>query len=441
MKGNDIKTSPPNGGLCVKQNLPAEFLARMSGVLGEEFESFLSSYDLPPVRGVRANTLKISAEEFKNMAPFTVTPVPWCDCGFYINEEKPGRFIEHFAGIYYVQEPSAMCAAPLLGDIRGKAVLDMCSAPGGKGTQLAAQMQGEGVLFLNEINFPRAKILSQNVERMGITNAVVTVASPAELAKTYPACFDCVLVDAPCSGEGMFKKEDAAIGEWSVQNVAMCARRQADILESADALLKAGGSLVYSTCTFSAEEDELQIERFLDGHKNYTLVHMEKLYPHKVRGEGHFAALLKKNGGEEAHFRPAPPAKLRDMERTYRAFESEVLATRYKNLCAVGSALYSLPCGAPAPQLQVLRAGVKLGEFVRGRFEPDHALAMSLKRGGADFAEVDEDTALAYLSGRTFDLYGSGWKVVAYRGYPLGWCKVSGGGAKNHLPKGLRINR
>lgn len=186
--------------------LPEKFKARMERELGGEYEGFISSYALPAARGVRANTLKISSEKFRQTAPFEVTPVPWCADGFYISEEKPGNFTEHAAGLYYVQEPSAMCAAPLLGDLRGKRVLDLCSAPGGKGTQLAAAMAGEGVLFLNEINFSRAKILSQNAERMGIKNAVVTVASPAQLAREYPACFDCILVDAPCSGEGMFKR-------------------------------------------------------------------------------------------------------------------------------------------------------------------------------------------------------------------------------------------
>ena len=223
---NDKKLSPPAGGLCCSvNNLPQEFLLRMKNDIGVEFGDFLASYDMPAARGVRANTLKVSAEELKALAPFPLEPVPWCDCGFYIGEERPGKFIEHAAGLYYVQEPSAMCAAPLFKDIRGKNVLDLCSAPGGKGTQLAAQMCGEGVLFLNEIVFSRAKILSQNVERMGVKNSIVTVASPQKLAAAYHACFDAVLVDAPCSGEGMFKKEEAAISEWSAENVTMCALR------------------------------------------------------------------------------------------------------------------------------------------------------------------------------------------------------------------------
>lgn len=436
---NDKKLSPPAGGLCFK-GLPQEFLLRMKNDIGGEFGDFLASYDIPAARGVRANTLKVSAEELKALAPFPLEPVPWCDCGFYIGEERPGKFIEHAAGLYYVQEPSAMCAAPLFKDIRGKNVLDLCSAPGGKGTQLAAQMRGEGVLFLNEINFSRAKVLSQNTERMGIKNAVVTVAPPEKLARAYPACFDAILVDAPCSGEGMFKKEEAAISEWSAENVKMCAARQADILDNADKLLKAGGSLVYSTCTFSEEEDEGMIEQFLKLHTNYKLLHMQKLYPHKVRGEGHFAALLQKTDGEEGEMRPAPAAKLKEREKIYRDFERAFLNIRFENLFAAGDSLFSLPYGAPAPQLQTLRAGVKLGDFISGRFEPSHSLAMCLKQGEADFVEADEDTAKKYLSGLTFGVGGSGWKVVSYKGYPLGWCKAGAGIAKNHYPKGLRTS-
>ena len=418
--------------------LPEKFKARMERELGGEYESFISSYALPAARGVRANTLKISSEKFRQTAPFEVTPVPWCADGFYISEEKPGNFTEHAAGLYYVQEPSAMCAAPLLGDLRGKRVLDLCSAPGGKGTQLAAAMAGEGVLFLNEINFSRAKILSQNAERMGVKNAVVTVASPVQLAREYPACFDCILVDAPCSGEGMFKKEEAAISEWSEENVARCAVRQAEILDCADKLLAAGGRLVYSTCTFARDEDECQAENFLATHAGYTLLRQEKLWPHKVRGEGHFAALFEKSGGDSGDFARIPKSKPDPREKLWRDFEKNFLNVKFGNLYVSGSPLYSLPEGAPLPRLQTLRAGVRLGTFEGNRFVPDHSLAMSLKAGEAEFFELDEERAKAYLSGLTLDCGGSGWVVAAYKGYPLGWCKVSGGVAKNHYPKGLR---
>ena len=419
--------------------LPQAFRERMQAVLGEEYAAFEQSYSLPAARAVRVNTLKLSAQKFKELAPFNLVPVPWCEDGFYIEEPKPGNFIFHDAGLYYVQEPSAMCAAPLLGDVRNLAVLDMCSAPGGKGTQIAQAMGGTGVLFLNEINFSRAKALSQNVERLGIGNAIVTVASPNSLAAEFPACFDKILVDAPCSGEGMFKKEAAAIAEWSPANVEMSARRQAEILNSADILLKAGGTLVYSTCTFSEEEDERQVQAFLETHKNYTLKECKKLLPHRERGEGHFAALLQKSGGEEGAFTAPRPQKI-PQEGLYREFEAKYLAVTFKNLCLVGDTLYSLPQGAPHTAVQTLRAGVRLGTFVKGRFEPAHALAMYLKEGQATFLPLTQRQAADFFAGMPIDCPQSysGWCVAAYGGYPLGWCKASGGTAKNHYPKGLR---
>ena len=428
--------------MSVDYNLPKDFADRMRAELKEEYAAFAASYQRPPERALRVNTLKLSVQRFKEICPFPLgEPVPWCAEGFYIDEEKPGRYIEHAAGLYYVQEPSAMCAAPLLGDLRGKNVLDLCSAPGGKGTQLASAMQGKGILFLNEINFSRAKILSQNVERMGVRNAIVTVSSPAELAKNYPACFDAVLVDAPCSGEGMFKKEEAAISEWSAQNVDMCARRQSEILESAAKLLKAGGKLVYSTCTFAREEDEGQIEHFTALHPEFRLITRHKLWPHKVRGEGHFAALLEKTEGDDSDFvlrTQKPQATFKEQQKQFSSFARDSLAVEFGNLYAVGETLYSLPYGAPVPSVQTLRAGVRLGEFVGGRFVPSHSLAMCLRQGEADFVEVTEEVAAQYLRGLTFPCEGSGWKVVFYKGFPLGWCKVGGGTAKNHYPKGLR---
>lgn len=420
---------------------PTEFLNRMRAALGGEYADFEGVYSLPAERAVRVNTLKISAEEFAKISPFPLEgAVPWCGDGFYISEEKPGLFPEHAAGLYYVQEPSAMCAAPLLKDIRGKTVLDLCSAPGGKGTQLAAQMAGEGLLFLNEINFSRAKILSQNVERMGIKNAVVTVASPAALAQNYAGFFDCVLVDAPCSGEGMFRKEQTAIPEWSEQNVEMCVRRQSEILDCAERLLKPGGRIVYSTCTFAEAEDEGQVQSFLSRHGAFTLLKQEKLYPHRVRGEGHFVALLQKDGaGGQSVCRPARAGVKREAEKLWRGFEGQHLNTRFGNLCMVGEALYSLPQGMPELSVQTLRAGVRLGEFTNGRFTPSHSLAMCLKQGEAGFFELDEKSARAYIGGLTLPCNKSGWLVAAYKGYPLGWVKSSGGVAKNHYPKALRL--
>lgn len=422
--------------------LPFEFVERMKAELGEDAEAFFASYDLPARKGIRVNTLKISAEDFKKLSPFSLSPIEWEENGFYIEEEKPGKSLYHFAGLFYVQEPSAMSSAPLLNVKAGERVLDLCSAPGGKGTQLAQRMNGDGLIVLNEINFDRAKILSQNVERMGIKNAVVTCSSPDKLAKEFSGYFDKILVDAPCSGEGMFKKEPNAIPEWSVENVRNCAERQVGILENAYSMLRCGGSLAYSTCTFSREEDEEQIASFLSKHEDMKLIKSEKLYPHKLKGEGHFIALMQKGGDEQgAQLKLlVPTIKDNKLLSAYKDFENKVLNIQFKNLHLLGDNLYALPQDMPKISVQTLRAGVHLGEFIKGRFEPSHSLAMCLKDGECNSIEVDENTAKSYLAGNTFEYDNdiSGWAVVTYQGYPLGWCKAVNGIAKNHFPKGLR---
>lgn len=424
--------------------LPEQFKTRMKNLLGESFGEFLASYGNKPYKAVRVNTLKISVQDFKKLSPLALGgQVEWEPNGFYVDSEKAGKTIAHAAGLYYVQEPSAMCAAPLLEVKSGERVLDLCSAPGGKGTQLAQQMNGEGIIVLNEINFSRAKILSQNVERLGIKNAVVTCAPPEAIARAFRGYFDKVIVDAPCSGEGMFKKEEQAVTEWSVANVTACAARQKLILECADKALKKGGKMVYSTCTFAHEEDEEQIKNFLAGHSNYKLIKSEKLYPHEVKGEGHFAALLQKTDGEDNEVQPfIAQFKDKKLLKVYRDFEKAYLKTQpFENLHLVGDTLYSIPKDCPAVNVQTLRVGVRLGEFRNGRFEPSHSLAMALTSAQADCIEVDEQTALSYLGGNTFCCCEnlSGWMLVTYKGYPLGWCKAVNGIAKNHLPKGLRI--
>ena len=416
-------------------NLPEQFLKRMKIQLGRDFDKFLSSYSMPSVRGIRVNTLKISVPEFEKISPFFLEPVGEEKNGFYVQGEGLGKTVYHAQGLYYVQEPSAMSPAPRLDAKSGERVLDLCSAPGGKGTQLAQSMSGGGILFLNEIDFSRAKILSSNVERLGVKNAVVTCAPPEKLADEFEEYFDKILVDAPCSGEGMFKKEASAIPEWSLQNVFACAKRQSEILDSAYKMLTFGGRIVYSTCTFAPEEDELQIQAFLKKH-NCALLEMKKLYPHEVRGEGHFYAVMeKKEGGR------------RDKELLRYTFKDKKLlsplndfvSVGFDNLCKIGDAVYSLPENMPKINVQTLRAGVRIAELKENRAEPSHSLAMALNSGEADCVEVDEKTALGFLKGLTFGCDLKGWKLVTFKGYPLGWCKCSGGIAKNHIPKGVRI--
>ncbi len=417
-----------------------EYLRRMQKIL-PDFEKYKACLDQAPYKGIRVNTLKISVSEFKEISPFALEQVEWEPDGFLIGEEKPGRSVYHDAGLFYVQEPSAMCAAPLLEVKPGERVLDLCSAPGGKGTQLAQSMRGKGILVLNEKIADRAKILLQNVERMGIVNAVVTNADPSELSERLEGYFDKVLVDAPCSGEGMLRKEAAAAENWSLSNVEMCAARQKKILESAAKLVTPGGMLVYSTCTFSEEEDERNVEWFVREFPQFELLSQRKIYPHREKGEGHFAALFRRCDGEKVRFRAWKPFADKKSLASWKEFEREFLKkplcgeflTFGKNICLVPAELFSLD------GLRVLRAGLLLGENAGKRFEPAHALAMGADRNNmTKIADLDDEQILRYLHGEELpprDL--QGWCVAAYHGYPIGLAK-NAGALKNHYTKGLR---
>ena len=421
---------------------PVEFLERMKIELGENYDGFLKSYNLPPEKGIRVNTLKISSAEFEKISPLTLDgKTPWEERGYYIKEsDGAGRTIEHAAGLYYVQEPSAMSPVPKLEIKKGERVLDLCAAPGGKATQIAAYLQGEGELVANEPDFKRCQILESNIERLGVGNCIVTCCKPKALSEYYEGYFDKILVDAPCSGEGMFRKEINAVTEWSPQNIEACALRQKEILEEAYKMLAGGGRMVYSTCTFARQEDEEQIESFLRVHEDIELLEMRKLYPHEVRGEGHFYAVLQKQSGERTELKsPIKCDKL--LEKLYRDWERETLKITVPYLCQRGTCLYGLFSPLPVPPT-VRQAGVFLGRAAGDgkRFEISHTLAMCLKKDEAHCIEIDRDTALKYLRGLTFECDSSnGWRLVTYSGNPLGWCKVVNGVAKNHLPKGLRI--
>ena len=427
---------------------PAEFLQIMQQELGENYAGFLKSYNFPPEKAIRVNTLKIPAGEFEKISPLTLDgKVPWEERGFYIKDsEGAGRTVEHAMGLYYVQEPSAMSPVPELKIKRGERVLDLCSAPGGKATQIASYLQGEGVLVANEPDFKRCQILESNIERTGVKNCIVTCSTPKALAGHYTEYFDKILVDAPCSGEGMFKKEANALTEWSMENVKACALRQREILEEAYKMLAGGGRMVYSTCTFARQEDEEQIENFLNAHNDLKLIKMRKLYPHEVRGEGHFYAVLEKQGDERAEPKCAPCTCEKVYEKLYREWESQTLKIKIPALYQRGTCLYGLfaPMHVPplGSKIVVKQAGVFLGRpsADNKRFEISHTLAMCLRREEAKCVEVDRDTALKYLRGLTFECgEENGWRLVICSGHPLGWCKIVNGTAKNHLPKGIRI--
>ncbi len=471
--------------------LPEKFLERMQNMLGEEYPAFLESLSGKRYRALRLNPLKTRIQEGKEKLPFTLSPVPWTKNGFYYEEEEqPGKHPYHEAGLYYIQEPSAMAPVPCLMEERASGaaiperqeehvsaaaiperqeepatpgrVLDLCAAPGGKSTQIAEYMRGRGMLITNEIHPQRAKILSENIERMGISNAIVLNETPESLSKRFIAFFDRILVDAPCSGEGMFRKNDNAGEEWSEENVALCAERQDGILDCAATMLKPGGRLVYSTCTFAPAEDEGSVSRFLETHPDFCLEKEERLMPHKIKGEGHFLAVLHREGGQLSSATTAGTEKsltLKDC-REFLDFAKEALTipaeelTEGKILLRFGEQLYLAPAETPSLRgLKVLRPGLHLGTVKKNRFEPSHALALFLKKeqvvNGINLAG-DGTAVRKYLEGQTLTIGAGcdvemadaalpkGWCLVCVDGYSLGWGKAAGAVLKNHYPKGLR---
>lgn len=439
--------------------LPPEFLSRMEALLGPEYPEFLAAYDRPLQKGLRLSRRKKCPKPL----PFLRQPIPWAEYGYaYDPEARPGKHPYHEAGLYYLQEPSAMAPAELLHPEPGDRVLDLCAAPGGKSTQLGDMLEGSGLLVANEISPKRAKILSRNIERMGISNALVLNMHPRELEGQFPGFFDKVLVDAPCSGEGMFRKEAAAVTDWSPETVKMCAARQSEILDSAANMLRPGGMLCYSTCTFAPEEDEGAIGAFLLRHPDFHVVKKEmpmlspgrpewaedgpeklretfRLWPHLLSGEGHYAALLRKDGDGAPAEKTAPkevpmPPELRDF------LENMDIALPEGRLISFGPSLYLAPMDMPELRgLKVLRPGLELGQAKKGRFEPAHALALWLD-GARITVELDSQgpEVFQYLQGQVLSGDQKGWALVTVDGLSLGWAKGSGGQLKNHFPKGLR---
>ena len=427
--------------------LPVEFLERMKIQLGEEYPAFLESLERPRAVALRLNPLKGESPDL----PFIKEPIPWEPMGYYYDQDyRPGLHPFHEAGVYYMQEASAMAPVALLDPKPGERICDLCAAPGGKTTQIAGRMAGEGFLLCNEINPKRARILSRNIERMGVANALVTNEHPQNLTQRYAGFFDRVLVDAPCSGEGMFRKEEAAVTDWSPETVAMCANRQKEILHSAANLLKPGGRLVYSTCTFAPEENEQVIGAFLQDHPEFSPEPVNapwfvsgsdgtfRMWPHKLLGEGHFAAVLKKNSGEEetVSFEPAQklPKQFLDFAKAMDICLPEGKAILF------GSSLYWTPAEMPSVRgIKVMRPGLELGEIKKDRFEPAHALALWLKTA-ANTEDIPADSPLikAYMHGETIPSQKNGWCLITVDGYSIGWGKGDKNVLKNHYPKGLR---
>lgn len=463
--------------------LPEQFRNRMMQMLQEEYPAFENSYAKPSCQSLRINELKGDVSKACGKVDFLEDKVVWAEGGYYYKEEeRPGKHPFHEAGVYYIQEASAMAPVTALGPKPGEKILDLCAAPGGKSTQIAAAMKGQGLLVCNEIHPQRAKILSENIERMGVVNALVTNHEPAVLKAHFGEYFDRILVDAPCSGEGMFRKNEEAVKEWSPENVSMCAGRQKDILESAAGMLRPGGTMVYSTCTFAPQEDEGAISSFLTDHPEFSLLEIPhfpgmepgnptylegicrmgfvteesgamqgelaktvRLWPHKLKGEGHFMACLRKEGVKEGETfssggiqKGLPVGECREWLEFEKLYLRKSLTGQYMKF---GDQLYLIPENMPSLKgLKVLRAGLHLGTVKKNRFEPSHALALSLKpEETVHTYDLTVKEAEEYLSGQTFQAEGEkGWYLITVEGYSLGWGKLAGGIMKNHYPKGLR---
>ena len=550
--------------------LPEQFTNRMKEMLKEEYEDFAACYGNDHAHSLRINPLKGTKEQYNQTSVFKEREplkeqVAWEENGFYYEDSlQPGKHPFHEAGVYYIQEASAMAPASICkgaepnfvnyadakktgtkndtegqrekknaDDFRffGERILDLCAAPGGKSTQMAAAMAGRGILFSNEIHPARAKILSENIERMGIVNDIVLNHDPKVLAERFPSYFHRILVDAPCSGEGMFRKNEEAVNQWSLENVKLCAQRQEEILECAYTMLMGGGILVYSTCTFAPEEDEDMIVHFLTEHPDMKLLPVPlvggmepglmmseslmkllqnqeqseknttydteerirkelqktvRLWPHKVKGEGHFAALLQKEGAACLMMNDREMNRNSDSNRgegfsvmwnssrsqdkegektgkhkrkgnmkdssfqaiaAFEQFEAQTLNPSWRegkegaSYLTFGDQLYLVPEGTPELHgLKVLRPGLHLGTFKKDRFEPSHALALSLKsKDVKDAIDLSVEDALKYIEGYTFPAEKrKGWCLVTVEGYSLGFGKAAGGSLKNHYPKGLR---
>ncbi len=461
----------------IEQKLPAAFCARMKELLGDAYSAFLASYERDMQRGLRINPIKTDVNAVLSaLSDLPLRPIPYASCGYYLDcaAVGTGNHPLHHAGAFYLQEPAAMLPVASAVIKPGDYVLDVCAAPGGKSTQLAALIGEDGLLVSNEFVPSRAKILLSNIERLGVPNAIVTNTDAAHLRTWYEGCFDVVVVDAPCSGEGMFRKNEDAIAEWSEENVAMCAQRSFEIITDAAYCLRNGGTLIYSTCTFAPEENEALIARFLAEHPDYTVAALPDIvramttpgiqvpdcredlsqsarcYPHVTGGEGQYVCVLKKSGDTprraiKGSFEKMTKPELAAVDALFsELFRNEDIPTAVK----LKGQLYAVPAHLSMSG-NCFSLGVRIGELKGSRIAPHHQLfsayGKKMKRKW-DFS-ADDPRVLRYLHGETVEITDAqctgdptdGFGCVTVCGCPLGGAKRVGNTLKNHYPKGLRI--
>ena len=456
-------------------NLPIVFVDKMKNLLGDEFDDYIACYDEKRLYGLRVNTKKISVEEFKKICPFEIEPIPWIENGFYYDGDtvQAAKHPYYFAGLYYLQEPSAMTPANRLPIEPGDKVLDVCAAPGGKATELGAKLDGTGVLMANDISNSRAKGLLKNIEVFGIGNVLVLSEEPGKLESYFPKYFDKILIDAPCSGEGMFRKDKKMVKAWEEHGPEFFAKIQRSIVTQAARMLKPGGMILYSTCTFAPEENEGTIEYLLEQYPEFVIKEIRpyegfacgkpevteskdeafsktvRIWPHKMHGEGHYLALLQK-GDAKQYIQNEKPKKSNKKvpEEILDFFKDITWEMDWNRLEIYSEKIYYMPEGVPDVKgIRFLRTGLYLGDLKKNRFEPSQSLAMCLKKEEYKHCvniPADDERIIKYLKGETIDVddlvspKDKGWFLVLVDGYPLGWGKLSNGTLKNKYLPGWR---
>lgn len=464
--------------------LPIAFSERMKALLGDEYDSFYEALCLESaVKGLRVNPGKVSVETFSRNAPFSVERLPYAYGGCIVSADaEAGKHPYHAAGVYYMQDPGAMAAVGAIPDAvfarQPMRVLDLCSAPGGKTTQLASRVPEGSIILSNEYSAERSRILASNVERMGLTNVCVTNLDTGTLARQYADVFDLVVCDAPCSGEGMFRKNDRAILEWSEANVAMCAERQREILKNGARCVAPGGYLLYSTCTYGVEENEAIVAAFLSENADFSLVPCadavvsctsdgvtegfsseyalcRRFYPHVSKGEGQFAALLYRSEEARAEKHTVKddgftrPSK-QDMG-AIEDFLKETLGQTLPAISVCGGYVITCPAWETAPlpcvPNRTVALGATIGEVRKGRIVPHHHFftAFGPEMKSRVLLDCDDVRVSRYLAGEEIDVPAEckGYTAVLLRigdtAVSLGGGKASGGRLKNYYPKGLRV--